>query len=175
LDWYLTVFELIDMRSFSNLWYWIMLAVLWSSASHFVMGVPFDLITRARRHGGRAAEDVEILVRVQCNRLLYISEEAGTWLVALATFVLAGLGTLGFGYGVEFCQAVFLILAPLGLVGLLSVRMARRIRGTAAEGEWLYKLLRRHRLATQVIGMLSIFVTAFWGMWHNMNTQVLGG
>ncbi|MCU0909379.1 MAG: component of SufBCD complex, partial [Rhodobacteraceae bacterium] len=32
MDWYLTVFEVIDMRSFSNLWYWIGLAVLWSSA-----------------------------------------------------------------------------------------------------------------------------------------------
>ena len=27
MDWYLTLFEVIDMRSFSNLWFWIALAV----------------------------------------------------------------------------------------------------------------------------------------------------
>ena len=42
-------FEVIDMRSFSNLWYWVALAVLWSSASHWVMGIPHDMIYRARR------------------------------------------------------------------------------------------------------------------------------
>jgi hypothetical protein len=47
------VFEVIDMRSFSNLWYWIALAVLWSSTSHWVLGVPFDMIQRARRRAGR--------------------------------------------------------------------------------------------------------------------------
>jgi len=28
------VTEVIDLRSFSNLWYWIVLAILWSSLSH---------------------------------------------------------------------------------------------------------------------------------------------
>ena len=37
MAWYQTVLELIDMRSFSSLWYWIGLAVLWSSASHWVL------------------------------------------------------------------------------------------------------------------------------------------
>jgi hypothetical protein len=54
LGWYSNVFEVIDMRSFSSLWYWIALAVMWSSASHYVLGVPFDLVQRARRRGGQA-------------------------------------------------------------------------------------------------------------------------
>ena len=47
LDWYQSIFELIDMRSFSNLWYWIALAVMWSTASHWVLGVPWDMVIRA--------------------------------------------------------------------------------------------------------------------------------
>jgi hypothetical protein len=35
--------------------------------------------------------------------------------------------------------------------------------------------LRRHRLVTQVIGFMSIFVTAFWGIFQTMNASVLGG
>ena len=78
MDWYQVIFELIDMRSFSNLWYWIMLAVMWSSSSHWVLGVPFDLISRARRNGGEAQQDLESLVRINITRLLYIARTAGT-------------------------------------------------------------------------------------------------
>ena len=49
--------EVIDLRSFSNLWYWIALAVLWSSISHWVLGVPHDMIHRARREGGQVLAD----------------------------------------------------------------------------------------------------------------------
>jgi len=175
LDVYRLIFELIDMRSFSNLWYWIMLAVVWSMTSHWVIGVPFDMVTRARRHGGKLAEDVERLVEINVNRLLYISNVAGTWLIGLGAFLLAGLATLGFWYRVEFCQAVFLIALPMSFVGMLSVRLARRIHAEQARGEALYRRIRRHRLAVQIIGMIAIFVTAFWGMWHNMNAQILGG
>ena len=56
-----TLVELIDMRSFSNLWFWIALAVVWSSASHWILGVPIDLVYRAGRIGGQAERDLEDL------------------------------------------------------------------------------------------------------------------
>ena len=63
MDWYNVIFELIDMRSFSNLWYWIVLAVLWSTASHWVLSVPFDMISRAKRQGGAAQERYRVRLR----------------------------------------------------------------------------------------------------------------
>ena len=80
LDWYKIVFELIDLRSFSNLWYWIMLGVVWSMASHWVLGVPFDMIQRARRDGGQAEQDLEALVRINTQRmlLLYLHHQPNT-------------------------------------------------------------------------------------------------
>ena len=75
MNWYDSVFEVIDMRSFSNLWYWIGLAVLWSSVSHWVLGVPHDMILRARREKeGQAMDDLHDLVRVNVNRILFIAE-----------------------------------------------------------------------------------------------------
>ena len=174
LDWYETVFELIDMRSFSNLWFWIALAVMWSTASHWVLGVPYDMVTRARRHGGQAQVDLEIMVRINVNRLLYISRVAGLWLVALGCFFLTGLALTGFVYEDEFAQAVFLLLFPMSLVGLLSLRTARLIDRDEDSGDELYRRLMRHRIATQVIGMVSIFVTALWGMYQNLSIGVLG-
>ena len=71
MNWYDTVFEVIDMRSFSNLWYWIALAVLWSSVSQWVLGVPFDMILRARREKeGEAMDDLQDLVRINVNRII---------------------------------------------------------------------------------------------------------
>ncbi|WP_317054513.1 component of SufBCD complex [Roseovarius rhodophyticola] len=175
MDWYEHVFELIDMRSFSNLWFWIMLAVLWSSTSHWVLGVPWDLAQRARRSGDNAgAQDFHDLVRINTNRILFIMEETGLLLSGFLCFVLTVLGALGFFYGNEFSQAVFLLLFPMSLVGLLSVRTSHKIQVNELQGEALYKILMRHRLATQVIGMISIFVTAVWGMYQNMTTGALG-
>ena len=170
-DWYQIAFEVIDMRSFSNLWYWIALAVLWSTSSHFILGVPYDMVTRARRHGGEAEEDLHDIVRVNVNRILYIIETAGVWIIAFGCFALTALALLGFLYGVEFAQALFLLAMPMSIVSWLSVRTARKIR--QADGAGLYRKLQIHRFLIQVIGMISIFITAFWGMWQNMAHGVI--
>jgi hypothetical protein len=174
VNWYQSVFELIDMRSFSNLWYWIILAVAWSSASHWVLGVPFDMVTRARRHGGEADADLTTMVRINANRLVWISQVSGLWLMAAGFFTLTVLAVLGFWYRVEFAQAVLLIMAPMALVFALTLRAARRALSLGQGGEPLYKLLTRHRMLIQGIGMLSIFVTSLWGMYQNMQIGVLG-
>ncbi|MDN5786989.1 component of SufBCD complex [Pseudorhodobacter sp.] len=173
MDLYKTVFELIDMRSFSNLWFWIMLAVLWSTTSHWVLGVPFDMVTRARKHGGEAAADLEAMVAINTRRLLYIARVSGLWLVGIVAFLFTVLVVLGIFYRVEFAQAIFLLMAPLGLVGLLSLSTAQHISNNALEGEALYRRLVRHRMLVQGIGMVSIFITSLWGMWQNMQAYHL--
>lgn len=170
-----TIFELIDMRSFSNLWFWIALAVVWSSASHWVLGIPYDLVLRARRSGGQAEDDMSDLLRININRMLYISHVSGLWLAGIACFVLTGLVILAFVYWVEFAQAVFLLVFPMTLVGLLSLNTARLIADNEDSGDQLYKRLFRHRIAVQVIGMISIFVTAMFGMYANFSLGAFGG
>lgn len=173
MDWYRIVFDLIDMRSFSNLWFWIALAVLWSSTSHWVVGIPFDTIQRARRYGGEYLGDLETLARINVNRLLYIANTAGLWLVGLTTALLSGLIVLGFVYRMEFAQAVSCLLVPMCLVGFLTIRTARLIAGGENTGAALFRRLSRHRMTTQAIGMLAIFITSMWGMWQNMHIGVL--
>lgn len=175
MDWYDTVFELIDMRSFSNLWFWIMLAVMWSSMSHWVLGVPWDMILRTRKQGGAETQaDLETMVRINTGRILLIASESGLLLAAFGSFMLTSLVLLGFVYDNEFAQAVFLLGLPMTLVGLASIATARRIRRDDLQGDALYKAMRRHRVITQAIGMVSIFVTAMWGMLQNMNIGALG-
>lgn len=175
MDWTTLIFDLIDLRSFSNLWYWIALAVTWSTASHWVLGVPYDMVLRARRVGGQAETDLEDMVRINVNRILYITREAGVILIAFFAFLLTSLALLGFLYGVEFCQAVLLIAFPLSIVALISADTARQIEATGERGEALRRRLSVHRVGVQIIGMLSIFVTAFWGMLQNFNVSILPG
>ncbi|MEX0348540.1 MAG: component of SufBCD complex [Paracoccaceae bacterium] len=173
MDWYDSIFEMIDMRSFSNLWFWIGLAVIWSTASHWVMGIPFDMVTRARRLGGQAEQDLNDITRVNVNRLLYITEVSGLWILAIGCFLLSGLAMLGFYYGIEFAQAVFLLGFPMSIVGLVNLRTARRIYAQDALGAEIARHLNRCRIIIQVIGMVSIFVTALWGMYQNLSIGAL--
>jgi hypothetical protein len=168
-----TALEVIDLRSFSNLWYWIALAALWSSVSHWVLGVPHDMIQRARREGGQAQADVEDLVGSTstgfCTWLIpgRCSGRDGRVLVVRPT----GPGLLvrrgicaGCGVAVRADDA--------GGLGF-SVRVSRKIVAEAATGEALFRRLTIHRRVVQVIGMLAITVTAFYGTWQNISVSIL--
>lgn len=171
MGWYETVFEVIDMRSFSNLWYWIALAVLWSSVSHWVLGVPYDMILRARRAGEgeeEAMRDLQDLVRVNVNRILYIAEVSGVWLMLFGSAILTALAVMAVVYDVEFAQATLFLALPMALLGALSVWTSRKIRASAAAGRDLIRRLMMHRLVTQLLGVASIFVTAMYGMYRNL-------
>ena len=175
MDIYITIFELIDTRSFTSMWFWIVLAVFWSTMSHFVLGVPYDLVQRAARTGAGPMQEVEDLARVNTSRILYISGAVGLTLTAIASFLLSSLALLGFFYRVEFCQALFLLAFPFMLVSMISQRTARIVRAENLAGRALLRRLRKQRLMTQLIGVVSIFVTAFWGIFQVMSTSILGG
>lgn len=168
MDWYDTVLELIDLRSFSNLWYWIALAVMWSTASHWILGVPFDLVQRAGRQGGQAEADLEALVRINLNRIFYVVRNSGHWLVGLTAAIHTMLVILGFFYDVEFAQALFFLAFPMTIIGALNVWTGRRIERAGGHGDLLRKQLAQHRLITQIIGVVSIAVTALFGMAQNL-------
>jgi hypothetical protein len=175
LNWFQTFFDLIDLRSFSNLWFWIVLAIVWSMTTHRVMGVPFDLLVRAQRQGGQAAADLEDMVRINVMRWLEYTGPSAVWLVAAICFALTTLIMAGFIYGFELAQAVFLLVFPLTLVMALNVSTARQIRTQDAVGDPLYRLLNRHRMQTQIVGLIAIFVTTAWGMYQNISQNPLGG
>ncbi len=172
MNWYDLLNETIDMRTFSNLWFWIALAVLWSSVSHYILGVPYDMVVRAARKEGAAQQDLEDMVRVNVNRMMYISGVAGLWLLGMGCFILTTLALLGFIYDIHLAQALFLMGFPLALIGLHSLNTAHLIRERQLLGDALRRKLGWHRFWTQVIAMLSVFVTALWGMYQNLSAKL---
>ena len=170
-----SLFSTISLGSFSSLWFWIILAVAWSNASHFVMGVPFDMVMRAKRRGGEAMDDLNTLAMIQARRRMAIIRSSGPWLVAFWMTVLTLLGSLGFFYGFQLAQALVLLLGPLTLSGWLGLRLAARIETGALSDLALVKTIIWYRVGVQSIGLLTILVTTMWGMWQNLSVQVLGG
>ncbi len=164
--------EVIDLRSFSNLWYWIVLAILWSSMSHWTIGVPFHLVTRSRRGDAQATEDMLVLARMNADRLILFHQTSSTIAMAFSTFLLTGLAIIGWAYGVEFFQAIFLLLCPSMLVLALGVWTSGRLR--ADDFQNVPKILKQHRTIVQMLGVVFIFITAFWGMYQNINVGPLG-
>ena len=161
------IFDQIDLRSFSSLWFWFAVVGIWTLASHRVLGVSSDMIRHARRYGGPAQADLEALVQIKVARLDRIFDEAGVFIVGFLFFLLSSLAVLGFYHGVELAQALSLILIPLAYVGLLSLRLARQVQAGNRTGKDLVRLLRRNRIKVQLIGLFSIFVTTMWGASHN--------
>ena len=163
------------MRSFSSVWFWIVLALYWSAASQLVLGAPYDLIARARRgNDPQNTEDLQILVGIHVRRKLVLMRRAGHWIVAFSTAILTAIGILAFVYRIEFAQAVVLILLPMSIVRLMALRLAFRIERENMAGQRLCRALLMHRFWIQALGVVSIFVTAIWGMLLVMSRSALG-
>lgn len=168
-----TILYLIDFRTFSNIWYWLAVMVTWATVSHWVIGVPFDMIYRARRQGGQAAQDLETLVAINVRRLLTITGTPALMLAGMGAFVITAAGMLGFVYRLELAQGLFCLAFPLVFVGLVTLRTCQRFAVEQPTGPDLAKALFRLRFWIQLIAMTAIFCTALLGMYVTLSRRFL--
>ncbi|WP_323036800.1 component of SufBCD complex [Pararhodobacter sp.] len=173
MDFYSTVFSTIDLRSFSNIWFWIAIAIGWSNMTHFIIGVPFDMVQRARRRGGQAMADLELMAHLQARRRMQIMSSAGVWLVGFWAAVLTGLGVLGFGYGAELAQAVTMLMVPMTIAALLGMGLAAKLARNPLTGKALTRKLVLHRVLIQAIGLLAILITTMYGTVYNLSIPLM--
>ncbi len=167
-----TVLELISLRSFASIWYWLALAGLWSGVIHWRLGAPYDLVRRALRDE-MALRDVERLVSITVRRRLELGGASGAIGAATLSGLMTALALLGFLYWLELAQAVFLLTAPLLLVWILDQQVARQMAARGPAADDLCRRLIRARWRTQFVGLVSIFFTAMWGAWWVLTTNPL--
>lgn len=160
------VFAALDFKSFFSVWYWVLTVVVWTQVCHRTLGVPYDMILRAERLPPVAAE-VETMARAGAGRLAAIHRAIGAWLAGAAGFVLAGLAVLGFSAGIEAAKAAFLLLLPLGLVAVQTVRLALAIERGGATGVALRRALARRRAWNQTIALAAIMAAALAALLHH--------
>ncbi len=160
-----TLLSLLDSRSFTSLWYWLGFAAMWSLASRNVLGIPSDVVMRARRdEAGRAVLLQWLAVVLPHWR---IGPGMAMALTGLGCFVLVVLAGLGFAYGLEAAQALFLMVAPLLAVLVLRVRLAQGLMRVLAShppqeaARLAARGLVRHGWLTYGMALVSIAVTSF--------------
>lgn len=166
--------RVIDLRSFGSIWFWIVVALFWSAVTQTILGASYDLIVRARRSGGQSLSDLHALVEIQSRRMTVLMDRVGHWIVAFVGGGLALTFMLAFAYRIELAQAIFVLLLPLSIIRILTLRLAYRIQRQNLRGDLLIRALLRHRFWLQLLGVVTIFTAATWGMLRVMNASVLG-
>ena len=168
MDWNDLFSRILSLRTFSNLWYWMAVCVSWMVASHWIIGVPFDMIYNARRAGGQPAQDLSALVDINARRLQGLYDTGGMILVGLVAFMLTSMAVTGFYYGMEVAQGMFFLAAPLTIVGVLNFQKSNAFLQAPPTLEDLPKRLMNLRMVIQFIGMTAIFLSATYGMYFNL-------
>lgn len=136
----------------------------WMIASHWIIGVPFDMILRARRFGAQAGSDLETLVDINVRRIQALTQESGGLVIGLLAFILTSVVVSALYYRMEVAQGVMLLILPITCVGGINVVASQRLLRNPLHGADLSKYLIRLRLLIQVIAMVSVFISAAYGM-----------
>ncbi|MCQ0971760.1 hypothetical protein MLD63_15150 [Paracoccus sp. TK19116] len=177
--------SLLDSASFMTIWYWVVLIGLWSVLGRSTLGVPGDVIARARRDPTGEAGLILLDWLSLCLPRWQLGPREGAVVLGLSLFAVTSLGILGFGYGLEMAQAAVLLIVPLCVLFAMRVRLARKLwplveaarRGDATPADTVTAALRRivlHRRLFTVLSILSVTITAMWGtLWGLMHPNGL--
>lgn len=171
MDWTLALVRLIELQTFVSVWYWLAVIVTWSVASNWLIGIPFDMLYRARKLGEVEIADLEALVDINVRRIVLINEVFASAFVGLIAFGLSALSVMSFVYGIELAQGLLALAAPLSIVVFFNMRLAHQLHTQPLTGRDLVRKLFKVRLWTQVISMLAIFFTAMYGMYYAISAQ----
>lgn len=172
--------EALDTRSFSSVWYWLLLTVTWTWVSRGALGIPPELVRSLHRRGTGSADagDATALRLLDWVSLVaprwQLLRDDGVVLLGVASFVLSVLAGLGFLYGLELAQALLLLVGPLMLLGWLRIRLASRLRATLAEAEGgrlsvedaaahMAKRITAHLRVTLALSAAAVAAAAIWG------------
>lgn len=177
--------DLMDQRSFGSVWFWVVLLMIWAGQGRAVLGVPSDVINRARRDPtelpGLALLDWLSLALPRWR----MGGREGAALLGLGGFAITSLAILGFVYGLELAQAVTLLAVPLAILFLMRLRLARKLApimegahdGTIAPDQAVDQALRKitlHRRLALVLSMAAVAAIALWGtIWQLLHPNGL--
>ncbi len=171
MDWANAITRVIELNTFANVWYWLAVIVSWSVASNWLIGVPFDMLFRARKFGTQQVADLEALVDINVRRIVAVNSALGLVLATLVAFILTGLLLLGFYYGVELAQGLAVLATPLTIIAAMNLRLALQLHEAPLFGPDLVRRMFFVRLWTQIISMVALFFTAMYGMYYTLSSQ----
>ena len=108
--------------------------------------------------------DLETMVAINLRNTLPMLKNYGAVLVGVMTFMLSVFLTIGLAFNFELMQAIGLFWFFLCILGIVSWKFMLRLEAEQPKGTDLVKAIQCHKLAKQIIGVLALFLTAFYGL-----------
>ena len=175
----------LNSRSFGTIWFWIVMVGMWSAVGRHVLGVPAEILLRARQanRAGRADGDEVVTLLDWLSLTLprwMPGRGEGAVILGLSLFALSSLAILGFGYWLEMAQALTLLLTPFAALFWLRVWLARRLQPLLGQAQSEARPLAQvagdiigrmvtHRRLVSLLSVVSVAATALWGtLWMLM-------
>ena len=179
------ILAVLDSRSFTAPWFWLLLLLAWTLAGRRVLGVPGDVVHAARNPAEDTQDAPEAVLLLDWLSLSLprwqMTRHEGALGFGVLAFLLSGLAVLGFGYGLEMAQALVLLVLPFALLFAAELRLARRVAPLVAGAQSgdltvnqaaaeAARLMARHRslvaLASVVVMALIAWRAAVWMVMH---------
>ena len=170
--------QLLHGRAFGSVWYWLLLAVVWSIALRGILGIPSDVVGRAVRVDPDGPDDPAALQLLDWLSLglprWHVGRAEAALLTALGALVVTLTASLGFRLGLEGAQALTFLIAPLLVLLALRIRLAGRLArdligaqsGTvpanAAARHAGLACLRNRRMAL-ALALVTVAAASAWG------------
>jgi hypothetical protein len=161
------LFETFAGASFQSVWYWVLHVVVWTLACYRTLGVPHDMLIRARRLP-EIGERVDVLAALACERVGGVYDLFGVPIAAASAFILTTVFVFGFWNGIEVAQAAFALLLPLAVIGYSKLRLALAVRHHAMSGPKLVLALARRRIWHQFIAVLAMLAAVTMAITSHM-------
>jgi hypothetical protein len=158
--------RLLNSDSFDSFWYWSIVAVTWSRATHFLLGAGMHDVRDALKNGGRDMDDLEMLIHINARKLTTALDRYGVWLSGLVMFFITAIAMLGFKFEIELMQACTLLFVGFLCGFLVSLRFAQQVVVQKLRGKALCKAFNKYRTIKQFVGMGFIFLTSFYAAYY---------
>lgn len=176
---------LLGSRSFSSIWFWLALVGMWSATGRSVLGVPSEVLARARTAQGTGdAQGTAVITLLDWLSLIlprwHLGAREGVVFLGVTSFLMTSLAVLGFVFWLEMAQALTLLLTPFWVLFWMRVRLARRLiplvhaaqEGRAPVAQAADDAARAmiwHKRFVTILSMVAVAVTALWGaLWTVM-------
>lgn len=156
----LSFLDSLEFATFSSIWYWVFMALAWSSRSHWTLGAPFDGVVRAERRGGPWEDDLDMIVHAMSRRVVGFVRPSGHRAIGVGMFFLASLVTGSIVTQSEFIRGLTALAIPMAIVTVLEVRLALRVHDTGLRGYDLRRALVWQRFLNQATGLCSLLLAA---------------
>lgn len=154
-------------ETFLSFWYWALSALLWAGVCNWTYGVPNELVTRAKRRGGKDAELFDLFARRNIDMISRAMDRGAAPWGAMVAFVMALLGTFAIRNNNEAAQGALFILVPLVLLGAVAAWRLQRIAKRDATPAEVLKLFLSERFRTAIVaGFAMVAAYAFTTMKH---------